>query len=312
MSKTYKTVKVFAPASVANVAVGYDILGFPLCGLGDDVLVRQSDSVGLSIKTIHKNKGLSKDIHKNTAGYAAHLVMESLGLNKLGVEMEIYKNMDIGTGLGSSAASAVAGAFAINEFLGKPYSKAELLPFVTQAEKLADGAYHADNVAPSLLGSIILIRDNKSLDWLKLPVPMGLRVVIVHPKIKVLTKESREVLKKDIPLELHIAQSANLASFVASLYKTDFDLMKRSLEDLIIEPQRASLIPGFYDLKSLAVSNGSLGCSISGAGPSIFALCNNSLNAENIQEAWSKYFTDRGLDFDCFISDINKEGATAY
>ena len=312
MSKTYKTVKVFAPASVANVAVGYDILGFPLCDLGDDVLVRQSDSAGLSIKTIHKNKGLSKDILKNTAGYSAHLVMESLGLSSLGVEMEIYKNMDIGTGLGSSAASAVAGAFAINEFLGKPYSKAELLPFVTQAEQLADGAYHADNVAPSLLGSIILIRDNKSLDWLKLPVPMGLRAVIVHPKIKVLTKESREILKAEIPLELHTAQSANLASFVASLYKTDFDLMKRSLEDLIIEPQRASLIPGFYDLKSLAVDNGSLGCSISGAGPSIFALCNNSLNAENIHEAWSKYFTDRELEFDCFISDINKEGATAY
>ena len=312
MSKKYKTVKVFAPASVANVAVGYDILGFPLCDLGDDVIVRSSDMAGLKIKTIHKNKSLSKDVQKNTAGFAAYRVLESLDMTDLGVEMEIFKNMDIGTGLGSSAASAVAGALAMNEFLGRPYSKVDLLPFVTEAEKLADGSYHADNVAPSLLGSFILIRDTKTLDWIKLPVPLGLRVVIIHPKFEVLTKESRNILKSDVPLSLHTAQSANLAAFVASMYKTDFELMKRSLQDLIIESQRAVLIPHFYKIKELALDHGALGSSISGAGPSIFALCNNSLVAENIKESWSRFYKDKNIEFDCFISDINREGATAY
>jgi len=310
--KAGTTVKVFAPASVANIAVGYDILGFPLCGLGDDVIVRKGSKPGLHIKTIHKNKNLSKDINRNTAGYSALKLLQSLGLENESIEMELFKNMDIGTGLGSSAASSVAGVLAVNEFLGNPYKKKDLLPFATEGERLADGSYHADNVAPCLLGSIILVRDNETLDWIKLPVPIGLRAVILHPKIKILTQESRNILSNEVPLSLHTAQSANLGAFVAGLYKTDFDLIKRSLKDLIIEKQRASLIPLFYDIQEIALKNGALGCSISGAGPSIFCLCNNSLIAENIHNDWSKHYSDNSIKYNCFISDINKEGASAY
>ena len=268
-------IKVFAPASVANMAVGYDILGFALDDLGDDIIFREGSKPGLTIKTIFKNKTLSKDINKNTAGYAAQRVLESLDMTNESIEMDIYKNMSIGTGLGSSAASAVAGAFGVNAFLGSPYSKKELLRFATEGEQVADGSFHADNVAPSLLGGIILIRDNESLDWTKLPTPSGLKVAIIYPNVEVLTKDSRAILNPEVSLKKVIAQTGNLGSLVAGLYKTDFDLIGRSLEDHIIEPQRASLIPHFYDIKEIALKQGASGFSISGAGPSMFAICQN-------------------------------------
>lgn len=306
------TVKVFAPASVANVAVGFDILGFALMGMGDDVLIRKGTKEGLTIKTIHKGKSLSKDPEKNTAGVAALSLLKSLDLLREPLEMEIFKNMSIGTGLGSSAASAVAGALAVNAYLGNPFTKSQLLPFATAGEQLADGAYHADNVAPSLLGSMILVRDNDTLDCIKLPVPIGLRAVIIYPHIEVLTKDSRGVLSPTISLEQHIKQSANLAAFISSLYRSDFSLMQRSLNDIIIEPQRSRLIPGFKEIKNLAINAGALGCSISGAGPSVFCLCNNSIIAENIQDSWTRFYKDKSIEFDCFISDINREGAFVY
>jgi homoserine kinase len=301
--------RVFAPASVANVAVGYDILGFAINDVGDEVMFKAGNEKGLILKSIHYNKGLSKDLSKNTAGFAALKVLESLGLEDEPIHMELYKNMDIGTGLGSSAASAVAGAFGINEYLGRPYTKQELLPFATQGEEIADGSYHADNVAPSLLGSFILIRDNATLDYVKLPIIKGLKAVIVHPKIKILTRDSRNILSPQLKLDQHVQQSGNLGAFVAALYRTDFDLLKRSLDDCIIEPQRAKLIPYFYDIKSIALDNGALGCSISGAGPSIFALCMNNIVAENIAESWKKLYTDKGIENNVHISDINTEGA---
>lgn len=302
-------VKVFAPASVANVAVGFDILGFAIEGIGDEVKLKPGNSPGLKVRAIHHNKNLSKDINKNTAAYAAFKVMESLNLEDEAIEMDLYKKMDIGTGMGSSAASAVAGAFAMNEYLGRPYSKHELLKFATMGEVLADGAYHADNVAPSLLGSIILIRDNATLDFVKLPVPPGLRCVLIHPKIEILTKDSRDVLKPQIDLKSHIVQSGNLAAFIASLYKMDLELMKRSLKDVIIEPQRAQLIPHFHLLQSAALESGAIGSSISGAGPSVFALCSNTIIADKVKESWSDLYKEKGIDYDIFISKINTQGA---
>jgi len=307
-----KGLRVFAPASVANVAVGYDVLGFALDKPGDELVVREGSKPGLVIKSIHGNSGLSKEIHKNTAGYAAFRLMESLGYEKEAVEIELYKKMGIGTGLGSSAASAVAGVFAVNEFFGRPYSKDQLLRFATDAEQIADGSWHADNVAPSLLGSIILIRDNASMDYVKLPVPDGLRVVILYPKISVLTKKSRAILKQEISLDLHIKQGANLGAFVAALYKSDLALMSRSLTDHIIEPQRAGLIPHFAALKALAMESHALACSISGAGPSIFALTDNTVKADNILNVWTRFMSDKAMDFDVFISKINTEGAKVF
>jgi len=302
-------VRVFAPASVANVAVGYDILGFPIEELGDEVIVRDGTKPGLIITKIINNKNLSKDISKNTAGYAAQKLLESLGLEEKPIEMDIYKNMQIGTGLGSSAASAVAGAYGINAYLDFPYTKAEVLQFATLGEVIADGSYHADNVAPSLLGGFILIRDNETLDWSKLHCPKGLLSVIIYPHVQVLTKDSRSILKENVSLQDHIKQSGNLASFVTGMFTSDFELIRRSLSDIIIEPQRAQLIPHFYEVKEMALRENVLGFSISGAGPSMFALCNNTLAAENVVDKARQIYADNGIKCTAFLSKINHEGA---
>jgi len=304
-------IKVFAPASVANVACGFDQLGFALDRPGDEIIGKIiNQSTGLVItKITGDHKKLSYDIEKNTAGFAAKKLLEYLGEEKRGIEIEIHKKMPFGSGMGSSAASAVAGVMIINELLGKPLSKRELLPFAVQGEQIADGAYHADNVAPSLLGGMVLIRDNETLDVHRLFVPKGLYAVVIYPHIKILTKDARAILSENITLKQHIAQSGNLGGLIIGLNNSDFDLIKRSLNDVVIEPQRAKLIPHFYDIKELALSNGALGCSISGAGPSIFALCSNSLIAENISESVNKLLQSLKIEHDIYISSINQEGA---
>lgn len=305
--------KVFAPASVANMAVGYDILGFAIDGPGDEIIVREGTTPGLTITAISgTTKKLPKEIEKNTAGYAGSQLMKHLGEEGRSIEMEIHKKMPFGSGLGSSAASAAAGAFAVNEFLGKPLDKKELLRFAVEGEQIADGAWHADNVAPSLLGGIILIRDNTTLDLVKLPAPDGLFACVVYPHISILTKESRAILSDTISLDQHIAQSGNLAYFVAALYRLDFDMIRRCLTDLIIEPQRAKLIPHFHELKEIALREGGLGFSISGAGPSVFALCENSLIAESIGEKIKGFLSDQKIQNDVFVSKINTTGTFKY
>ncbi len=302
--------KVFAPASVANVACGYDILGFALEKPGDEIIVRPSNTAGLKItKITGTQKKLPYEVEKNTAGFAAMKLLEHLGEEGQGIEMEIHKKMPFGSGLGSSAASAVAGVMAINEFLKRPLTKRELLPFAVLGEQVADGSYHADNVAPSLLGGTIFIRDNTSLDVHRLPFIRGLRVAVVYPHIEILTKDARRVLSDQVTLDKTIQQSGNLGGFIVGLYSGNLDLISRSLKDVIIEPQRAQLIPHFYQVKEAALNAGAMGCSISGAGPSIFALCRNSLEAENAGEAMQKTFIDNGIKCDLFLSPINQEGA---
>jgi homoserine kinase len=303
-------IKVFAPASVANVAVGYDILGFALEAPGDEIVARFSNQPGLRITKITGAQGkLPYELEKNTAGFAALKLLEHLGEAERGIEMEIHKKMPFGSGLGSSAASAVAGVMAINELLGRPLEKQELLPFAVLGEQIADGAYHADNVAPSLLGGITLIRSNKDLDVHRLHVPRGTYATVIHPDVEVLTKEARGILSDQVNLEQHIEQSGNLAAFIVGLYNSDFDLIGRSLQDVIIEPQRAQLIPHFYEVKEAVLKTGVLGCSISGAGPSIFALSPNQLIAENAGEAMKRVFDDHGINYQLYLSEINQEGA---
>lgn len=303
-------IKVFAPASVANIACGYDILGFAIDKPGDEIIVRFSDSPGLRITEITGAKGkLPKELEKNTAGFAALKLLEHLGEEKRGIEMEIHKKMPFGSGLGSSAASAVAGVMAINELLKRPLTKREILPFAVLGEQIADGAYHADNVAPSLLGGIILIRSNAELDVHRLHVPQGLYATVVYPHVKVLTKDARGVLSDQVTLNQTIQQTGNLGGLIVGLYNSDFDLIGRSLDDVIIEPQRAKLIPHFYKVKEAALNAGALGCSISGAGPSIFALSRNSLDAERVGDAMEKVFNDNKIENQLFLSKINQEGA---
>ncbi len=295
-------IKVFAPATIANVGCGFDVLGVAVHGLGDEIVIRPSEGKGLSISKITGDKGsLSKDITKNTAGIAAQAVLEHLGVD-MGLEMEIRKKMPSGVGLGSSAASAVAGAMAINEIFKRPLTKRELLPFAMK------GNPAANNVAASLLGGMMLIRDKSSLDVHRLYVPKGLFMVILTPNKAGLENE-RAILNETITLKQHTEQSANLASLVVALVNSDLGLIKRSLQDVIIEPQRAQLVPHFYEVKKAALQNGALGCSISGRGASIFAWCKNSLDAEIVGNAMQLEWTNRKVESKLNLSSVNTEGA---
>ncbi len=304
-------IKVFAPATVANVACGFDMMGFALEHPGDEIIARLTgDRKGLRITAITGAQGkLPYDIEKNTAGIAALRLLEHLGEAACGIELEIHKKMPFGSGLGSSAASAVAAVVVVNELLHRPLEKRHLLPFAMQGEQLASGAYHADNVAPSLLGGMIFIRSNATLDVHRVPVPRGLYAAIIYPHIEVLTKEARNLLTKHITLEQHVEQSGNLGGLLLGLFQGNLELVRRSLQDVIIEPQRAALIPHFYEIKEMALNGGALGCSISGAGPSIFALCPNSAVAESIGAEMQRIFTKNKIRNTLFVSPINQEGA---
>jgi homoserine kinase len=305
-----KAIKVWAPASVANVAVGFDILGFALEKPGDEVIIREGTSPGLKITTVTGAKGkLPLEVLKNTAGYSAHRLLKDIGGLDIPLEMEIHKKMPFGSGLGSSAASAVGGVFAVSEFLKTGKTKLELLKYAVEGEQIADGAFHADNVGPSLLGGMVLIRDNDTLDVKKIHVPPGIYVVVIYPHIQVLTRESRGILKKEISFADSIKQSGNLGSFIAAMFTSDYDLLGRSLKDIIVEPQRAHLIPSFYDIKEMALETGALGMSISGAGPSVFALCTDSKMAEEIGKKAQIILEKQRIISDVFLSSINLEGA---
>lgn len=306
------TIKVFAPASVANVAVGYDILGFALNEPGDEIHVRPRDGRGLQISRITGtgNKVLPTEVEYNTAGFAARELLRSLGQEDMGIEMEIHKKMPFGSGLGSSAASAAGAVVAVNELLGRPLSRMELLPFAVQGEQVADGAFHADNVAPSLLGGMVLIRSNAELDVVPLPVPEKLYAAVLYSDVEVLTKDSRGVLQPQVPLDQMITQSGNLAAFIAALYRQDWALLGRSLQDVVIEPQRARLIPDFYAIKEAALQQGAFGCSISGAGPSIFALCRGEATARRVGRAMAGVTAARGTDYSLYLSPVNPRGVT--
>ncbi|MCI4649848.1 homoserine kinase [Phaeodactylibacter sp.] len=305
-----KEVRVFAPATVANVAVGFDILGFAIDGPGDEIIARYSNASGVTISCITGDGGkLPLKAEKNTAGFAAIRLLEQLGKPELGVELEIHKKMPFGSGLGSSAASAAAGVMAVNALLDMPVPKIASLHCAVLGEQIADGAYHADNVAPSLLGGIILIRANEGLDVHSLPIPDELYAAVVYPHVSILTKDARDVLRPTTTLPQCIQQTGNLGGLVVGLYESDYELIGRSLQDVIIEPQRAQLIPGFATVKSAALKAGALGCSISGAGPSVFALCKGRETAQSVGAAMQKAFLNQDIPCDLFVSPINKEGA---
>lgn len=303
-------IKAFAPASIGNLGVGFDIFGMAIERPGDEVIAHKSDTPGLRITRITGANGkLPYAVEQNTAGVAALRLLEHLGETSCGIELEIHKKMPLGSGLGSSAASAVAAVMAVSELLRSGLSKRDLLPFACAGEQVASGGFHADNVAPSLLGGIILIRDNATLDVHRLHVPRGLYATVVYPHLQVLTREARAILKADVPLADYVRQSANVAGFVVGCYTGDVPLIGRSLRDDIIEPQRARLITGFYDVQAAAIEEGVLGCSISGSGPSVFALSANSLIAENSGQAMQRAFAKHGIESDVFISPVNQEGA---
>lgn len=306
-----KEVRVFAPATVANVAVGYDILGFAIDRPGDEIVARfNPDIEGLRITSITGtgDKKLPYEVLENTAGVAAYTLLKHLGEEARGIELEVHKRMPFGSGLGSSAASAAGAVVAVNELLGAPLSREALLYFAVLGEEVADGSFHADNVAPSLVGGITLIRSNKSLDIHHLPVPQNLQVAVVHPNIEILTRDARAVLSDTVSLAKTVDQTGSIASFIISLYTDDLPLLGRSLQDHIVEPQRKQLITGFDDVKAAAMERGALGCSISGAGPSVFALCDSGYLAQAAGQGMQEAFAAHGIESQLYVSPINQRG----
>jgi len=303
------SISVFAPATVANVACGFDSLGFAINEPGDVIRVRKTDEPGLRISLITGDKGkLPLDAARNTAGVSALALMQQAGVTH-GIEMEIHKQMPLGSGLGSSSASSVAAVVAVNELIGKPFARMELLPFAMQGEKAACGVAHADNVAPSLLGGFVLIRSYSPLDVVQLPYPEELYCSVIHPHVEILTEDARYVLRRRIRLEDAVIQWSNLGGLIAGLYEKDYALIGRSLNDIIFEPVRSLLIPGFDMMKQAAMNTGALGCSISGSGPSVFALSRGEDTAKLVAKAMREALTKAGLESDCYVSLVNKNGA---
>ena len=300
------SIKIFAPATVANVACGYDVLGFALEEIGDELIVSKKDEPGLTISDIFGSNHLSKDPHQNVVTVAAQALLDSLEkYPEFGFNFELTKKVQPGSGLGSSASSSAAAVFGVNQLLGEPFSKTELVRFAMQGEKLASGVPHADNVAPSLLGGFTLIR---SYDLIELDYPEELCATVVHPKIEIKTSDAKKMLKKQIELRDAIVQWGNVAGLIHGLAKEDFGLIGRSLEDVIAEPIRGILIPGFQEAKSRSQEEGALGCSISGSGPSIFALSRGIQTAQKVAETFRSLFEEIGLESYEHVSPINPTG----
>lgn len=300
--------RIFAPASVANVACGFDIFGFALDMPGDEIIVRLSDKQGVNLTQVTGDGGvLPRDPEKNTAGVSVIKLLEFLDISQ-GIEIELHKKMPLGSGLGSSAASAAGSVFAVNALLGSPLNSKELIPFAMEAERIACGAAHADNVAPALLGGFVLIRSYQPLDIVEIPLMKDLYCSVLHPKIEIQTEMARQILKKEVSLQQLVIQSGNAAGLIAGLIQGDDSLISRCLKDVIVEPIRSQLIPGFNDIQSAAIREGALGCSISGSGPSLFALALEKSHAEKIGLAMMNACRASGLDCDLYLSSINKQG----
>lgn len=303
-----KEVCVFAPATVANVACGFDIFGFALEMPGDEIIVRLKSKPGVTLTKITGDKGvLPLEPEKNTAGVSVLKLLEFLNSSQ-GMEIELHKKMPLGSGLGSSAASAAGSVFAANALLGSPLSTKELIPFAMEAERIACGSAHADNVAPALLGGFILIRSYRPLDIIEIPLKIDLYCSVLHPNIEIRTEMARQILKKEITLEQLVMQSGNAAGLIAGLLQGDASLVNRSLESVFDEPIRSTLIPGFYEIKAAAIKEGALGCSISGSGPSVFALTQEKRHAEKVGLAMMHACRSKRLDCDLYVSSINKQG----
>jgi homoserine kinase len=306
---TVKKIKAFAPATVANVSCGFDILGFAMDSPGDEVELTLTKEKKVLIKNITGDDGrLPREAEKNTSGVAVNAFLKELGSDQ-GVEIVLHKRLPLGSGMGSSAASSVAALVAINHLMGEPYSKKQLLPFAMEAERVACGSAHADNVAPSLLGGFVLIRDYDPLDVVSIPTPPELYCTLVHPHVELKTEDSRQVLRQSIPLKIAITQWGNIAGLIAGLMKPDYGLIGRSLKDVIAEPIRSLLIPGFDEIKNVAVSEGALGCGISGSGPTIFSLSTEKQIAAKVGKAIQGQFSKLKLNSEVYISKINDQGA---
>ena len=299
-------IKIFCPATIANISCGFDVLGLCLETVGDEMIIRKSDVKGIKITKI-VGEELPLETSKNVAGVAALALLDAIDY-KFGFEMEIYKNIKPGSGIGSSAASAAGAVFGINELLEKPFKRKELVEFAMKGEAIASGSEHADNVAPAILGGITLVRSSAPLDIIKIESPSELYATVIHPQIELKTSEMRAVLQPMIPLKSAILQWGNLGGLIAGFYTSDYELIGRSLHDEIVEPLRGPFIPKFDVIKKTALENGALGSGISGSGPSIFALSKGIETANRIAKAMFVVYEDMNLPFEIHVSKVNPEG----
>jgi homoserine kinase len=299
-------IKIFCPATIANLSCGFDVLGLCLDNVGDEMVIRKSAQKGIRITKII-GADLPLETENNVSGVAGLALLETVD-SDFGFEIEIYKNIKAGSGIGSSAASSAGAVFGINALLGYPYSTKNLVQFAMQGEKLACGNAHADNVAPALLGGFTLVRSYSPLDIIKIESPSELYATVVHPQIELKTSDARSVLKQTVSLKSAIMQWGNVGGLIAGLYTKDYDLIGRSLHDEIVEPLRSVLIPGFDLIKQAALENGALGSGISGSGPSIFALSKGKETAEKIAKAMSAVYEAINLPYEIHVSKVNSEG----
>lgn len=299
-------IKIFSPATVANVTCGFDVLGFCLDSIGDEMIIRKTDKKGIYISKI-EGFNLPFETEKNVAGVSALALIANAQPN-CGFEIEIYKHIKPGSGIGSSSASASGSVFAINELLGRPYNKTQLSYFAMKGEALASGSEHADNIAPGIFGGFTLVKSVNPLEILEIPTPNDLYATIIHPQIEIKTSEARAILPKNIPLKDAITQWANVGSLIHGLHTNNYQLISKSLNDAIVEPYRSKLIPHFSKVKLAAIQSGALGCGISGSGPSIFALSKGIETAKEVEKAMKKVYNDTEIEFYTFVSKINTKG----
>jgi homoserine kinase len=304
-----RSIRAFAPATVANVCCGFDVLGFAVDSPGDEVKLTFRDDSDIKIISITGDEGrLPREPDKNTAGVAVIAYLKAIGSTQ-GVDIDLYKNLPLGSGMGSSAASGVAALVAINHLMGNPLTREQLIPYAMEAERIACGAAHADNVAPSLLGGFVLVREYSPLDVIKISATEKLYCTLIHPHLELKTEDSRRVLRHSLPLKDAITQSGNIAGLMIGLTKPDYALISRSLKDVIAEPIRSAFIPGFDNLRRVAIKAGALGFGISGSGPTVFALSENLEAATSTGEKIKQEFSTNKLKSDVLVSKVNQQGA---
>lgn len=302
-------VTVCAPATVANVCCGFDLLGFAVKAPVDEVTVQFQDGPGVRVEKITGDDGrLPLDAEKNTAGVGLIAMMNALNETR-GLSLTLKKNLPLGSGMGSSAASAAAALIAANKLLGSPLQLHELVKFGMEAERIACGAAHADNIAPAILGGFVLIRDYATYDFVKIKSAIPLHCTLVHPRLEVRTADSRKVLKRTIALKESLVQSGNLAGLVTGLLRGDAELISRSLVDVIAEPARSVFIPGFDKMRAAVKQQGALGFGISGSGPTVFTLSLDGSTAALSGEIIQTLFKEQGLSSDVYLSEVNEGGA---
>jgi homoserine kinase len=315
MSLSLRGATAFAPATVANVAVGFDILGFAVEAAGDRVRVTRTKEPSVTILEITDDAGapfgteIPLDPSRNTATVGLSALLEERKLD-FGFEVSVRKGIALGSGLGGSAASAVASLVAANALLERPLAAAELMPYALLGEQAASGAIHPDNVAPCLLGGLTLVTSLSPFRCVRLPVPRQILTVLVHPRVRVDTRGARRLLRAEVPLSDLVRQTASLAGFVAGCYTDDLELIRQSLRDHVVEPQRSQLIPAFAEMKAAALEAGALGASISGSGPTVFAWVASPEAAESVRHSMLRALKEHGgAEADSWVSPVGEQGA---